>query len=78
MSEPKSRTKPAKEEAAPSGPLLRIKLTKSIIRATDRQQATVRSLGLHRMHHEVTRADSSVTRGMIHKVKHLVQVTEEA
>jgi large subunit ribosomal protein L30 len=40
------------------------------------QRATVRALGIHRMHETVEQADTPVIRGMIFKVKHLVEVEE--
>ena len=43
----------------------------------DRKQAiVVRSLGLRRIRHTVEIKDTPATRGMIHKVRHLVEVTE--
>jgi large subunit ribosomal protein L30 len=42
-----------------------------------RQLDTLRSLGLRRIGHSVQRADSPQLRGMIHKVRHLVDVSED-
>jgi large subunit ribosomal protein L30 len=42
------------------------------------QAATLRSLGLRRIGHSVERPDSPQLRGMIHKVRHLVEVSEDA
>ena len=56
--------------------LLRITLTKSPIGYSIRQKRTVRALGLRRMHQTVEQKDTSVIRGMIAKVKHLVTVEE--
>ncbi len=39
-----------------------------------RQLDTLRSLGLRRLNHSVIREDSPQLRGMIHKVRHLVEV----
>lgn len=55
---------------------LRIKLVRSPIGATERQRATVRALGLRRLHQVVEQADSPVTRGMVQKVAHLVTILE--
>lgn len=55
---------------------LRIKLVRSPIGATERQRATVRALGLRRLHQVVEQADSPVTRGMVQKVAHLVSILE--
>jgi large subunit ribosomal protein L30 len=57
---------------------LRLKLVRSPITSTERQRATVRALGLRRMHQVVEQADSPVTRGMVKKVAHLVHVVEDA
>ena len=53
---------------------LSVKLVRSVVGYPRDQRATVRSLGLRRMHHEVTVADNPVIRGMLHKVRHLVEV----
>ena len=42
-----------------------------------RQRDTLRSLGLRRIGHTVEVADSPQIRGMIAKVRHLVEVSEE-
>jgi len=55
---------------------LRITLVKSPIGYTQRQKATVRALGLRRLHDTVEQADSPQIRGMIGKVSHLVVVEE--
>jgi large subunit ribosomal protein L30 len=41
-----------------------------------RQLDTLRSLGLRRINHTVEHADTPQIRGMIHKVRHLVEVKE--
>jgi large subunit ribosomal protein L30 len=43
-----------------------------------RQLDTLRSIGLRRINHTVTREDSPQLRGMVHKVRHLVEVSEDA
>jgi large subunit ribosomal protein L30 len=55
---------------------LRITLRKSTIGYSERQKATVRALGLHRLGQAVERDDSPVLRGMVAKVSHLVEVQE--
>jgi large subunit ribosomal protein L30 len=40
------------------------------------QAATVVGLGLRRINHSVELADTPETRGMLHKVRHLVAVSE--
>jgi large subunit ribosomal protein L30 len=41
-----------------------------------RQRETLRSLGLRRIGHAVEHSDTPQIRGMIHKVRHLVEVSE--
>jgi large subunit ribosomal protein L30 len=43
-----------------------------------RQLDTLRSLGLRRIGHTVEISDSPQIRGMLHKVRHLVDVSESA
>lgn len=40
------------------------------------QRATLRALGISRMHQTVEQVDNPAVRGMIFKVKHLVKVEE--
>jgi large subunit ribosomal protein L30 len=56
---------------------LRLELVRSPIGGTERQRATVRALGLRRLHQVVEHADTPVTRGMVQKVAHLVRVVEQ-
>jgi large subunit ribosomal protein L30 len=44
--------------------------------ANARQRDTLRSLGLRRIGHSVAHQDSPQLRGMIHAVRHLVEVQE--
>ncbi len=55
---------------------VRITLVKSPIGFNKTQAATVLGLGLRRIRHSVEVIDSPETRGMIHKVRHLVTVAE--
>ena len=57
---------------------LQVKLVKSIIGLSPKQEATVKALGLRRINHSVTHDDNDVIRGMIAKVPHVLQVTHEA
>ena len=45
--------------------------------STQRQLDTLRSLGLRRIGHTVEVKDSPQSRGMLHRVRHLVKVEEE-
>jgi large subunit ribosomal protein L30 len=44
--------------------------------ANRKQRETLRSLGLRRIGHTVQLKDSQQTRGMLHAVRHLVEVKE--
>ncbi len=57
--------------------VLRVTLVKSSIGFSERHKATVRALGLHRMHQTVEQPDTQAVRGMIAKVAHLVKVEEK-
>ena len=58
------------------GKTLRVTLVRSAIGYTKDQKATVRALGLHRIHQTVEHKDNPAVRGMIQKIIHLVQVEE--
>ena len=65
------------EHAEPKkGGTIKVKWVVSAISCTDDMRATVKGLGLRRMHHVVERQDTAETRGMIHKVRHLVEVVD--
>ena len=53
---------------------LKVTLVKSTIGFDKKQDAVVTSLGLRRLRHSVVVNDTPETRGMIHKVRHLVTV----
>ena len=55
---------------------IKITLVKSTIGFNRTQDETVTGLGLRRLNHTVELADTPETRGMIHKVRHLVTVQE--
>jgi large subunit ribosomal protein L30 len=55
---------------------LRITWKKSAIGYQPSQRRTIRALGLRRLGRTVQHSDSPVVRGMIHKVRHLVEVEE--
>ncbi len=58
--------------------MARLKVTqvRSVIHRPKDQKATIRALGLHRMHDTVVKDDRPEIRGMIAKVSHLLQVEE--
>ena len=55
---------------------LRITWRKSAIGYKGNQKRTIEALGLKRLGHSVEHGDSRSLRGMITKVRHLVEVTE--
>lgn len=58
------------------GATVKVTLLKSPIGFNRNQAAVVTGLGLRRINHTVELKDTPATRGMIHKVWHLVRVTE--
>jgi large subunit ribosomal protein L30 len=56
---------------------LKITQTRSLNGSDKRQKDTLRSLGLRRIRHTVEVSDSPQIRGMIAKVRHLVEVSED-
>jgi large subunit ribosomal protein L30 len=78
---PEAKKKTKKAVAAPaSSPKkkggLKLKLVRSVISTTRHQREVVRGLGLRRINHIVERDDTREIRGMLDKVKHLVQIVE--
>ena len=67
---------PEKKASGKSAGTLKIKWVRSFIGCTYDVRQTVRGLGLRRMHQVVERQDTPAVRGMIHKVRHLVEVVE--
>jgi large subunit ribosomal protein L30 len=57
------------------GATVKVTLLKSPIGFKNNQATVVRSLGLRRIRHTVELKDTPATRGMIHKVRHLVEVS---
>jgi large subunit ribosomal protein L30 len=55
---------------------LQIKYVKSAIGYSVKQKRTVEALGLRRLGQVVEQDDTPVIRGMVHKVRHLVEVQE--
>lgn len=55
---------------------VKIKQTGSAIRRPKDQAATLRGLGLRRMHHVVELEDTPAVRGMIRKISHMVTVID--
>ncbi|HXH83846.1 MAG TPA: 50S ribosomal protein L30 [Candidatus Tectomicrobia bacterium] len=60
------------------GKKLRIRLIRSLIGLSPKQEATVRALGLRRIRQEVSHEDTPTVRGMIARVPHVLEVSHEA
>jgi large subunit ribosomal protein L30 len=58
------------------GDTVKVTLVKSPIGFKNNQGTVVRSLGLLRIRHTVELKDTPAVRGMIHKVRHLVEVSD--
>jgi large subunit ribosomal protein L30 len=65
------------EKTSSQPKVLRITLVKSPIGYTQIHKATIRALGLHRMHQTVEQEDSPTLRGMLRKVAHLVEIEQD-
>ena len=55
---------------------LAITQRRSVIKKPKDQKATIRALGLRKLHHRVVHDDTPQIRGMVAKVGHLVTVEE--
>ena len=65
-----------KAKKAKTSGTIKVKMIGSVIGCPDKQRATVRGLGLRRMHQVVERLDTPEIRGMVKKIPHLVAVVE--
>jgi large subunit ribosomal protein L30 len=66
----------ANQRTDTKGATIKVTLVKSPIGFRDNQEAVLRGLGLRRIRHTVEVKDTPSTRGMIHKVRHLVEVSD--
>jgi large subunit ribosomal protein L30 len=66
----------ANQRTDSKGGTVKVTLVKSPIGFEHNQGTVVKSLGLRRIRHSVVLKDTADVRGMIHKVRHLVKVTE--
>lgn len=55
---------------------IKIKLVKSLCKTKKDQVGTLRALGLRKLHQVKEHDDNPVIRGMVFKVKHMVEVVE--
>ncbi len=56
---------------------IRVRMIGSLIGCTDKQRASVRGLGLRRLHQVVERVDTPAVRGLVNAVPHLVEIVEK-
>jgi large subunit ribosomal protein L30 len=66
----------ANERTDTKGDTVKVTLVKSPTGFNRNQGTVVRSLGLLRIRHSVELKDTPAVRGMIHKVRHLVEVSD--
>ena len=64
----------ANQRTDSKGGVVKVTLLRSPIGFNRNQATVVRSLGLRRIRHTVELKDTPAARGMIHKVRHLVEV----
>ena len=64
------------ERTDTKGATVKVTLVKSPTGFRDNQATVVKGLGLRRIRHTVELKDTPSVRGMIHKVRHLVQVSD--
>jgi large subunit ribosomal protein L30 len=55
---------------------IKVKMIGSVIGCPEKQRASVRGLGLRKLHQVVEREDTPEVRGMVKKVPHLVAIVE--
>lgn len=56
--------------------MVKITLRRSLIGEKPKTRATVRGLGLRKINQTVEQVDNASIRGMLHRVRHLVEVDE--
>lgn len=54
-----------------------VTLRRSVIGEKPKTRANVRALGLRKLHHSVEHNDTPDVRGMLHKVRHLIEIVEK-
>jgi large subunit ribosomal protein L30 len=69
--------KTGKEQTGEQNKMGKITLVVSPIGFNEKQGRVVQSMGLRRIRHSVELLDTPETRGMIHKVRHLVRVEQD-
>ena len=64
----------ANQRTDTKGATVKVRLMRSPVGFNRNQAEVARSLGLRRIRHSVTVKDTPSARGMIHKIRHLVEV----
>ena len=64
----------ANERTDSKGGTVTVTLVRSTTGFKDNQEVVARGLGLRKLHSTVTLKDTPAIRGMIHKIRHLVEV----
>lgn len=70
----KAESKAKVSAKAKDGKLIKVTLVRSVIGRIEAHKATVKGLGLRRMHHTVELQDTPAIRGMINAVGYLLKV----
>ena len=77
MAEKKAKPAATTSSAKKSGKTVTVRQIRSANRKPDIQAQTLRGLGLGKIRRTRTLEDTPSVRGMIHAVKHLVEIVEE-
>lgn len=77
---PKAEKKEAAPKAAkkPAGKTITVRQIGSPIGRPDKQAATLKGLGLNKLHRTRTLEDTPAVRGMVRSIPHLVEIVEDA
>ena len=76
MAQQASRSEPKASGAQKAGKTITVRWVKSQIGFDQRQRKTLRGLGFRRLNQRLAVEDTPSVRGMIYKVRHLLQVDE--
>jgi large subunit ribosomal protein L30 len=68
----------AEKKTKKQGGTVRIKWVRSAICSPEKHKKVIKGLGFTRLNQVIERQDTPSIRGMVKKVPHLVQMTEEA
>jgi large subunit ribosomal protein L30 len=58
--------------------MLKITLKRSIIGRPEKQGRIIKSLGLRKINQTVSHKDTPMIRGQIHKISHMIEVSEDS